>query len=95
MDGCVDDQDYNDGAQNDHPNARYRCLFAKPFRDYPPIFKQRLTKGETRQKVRGEDCMCLSFFTGDGHTRQCVGLTLIHLLVSEAIHPRRQGNATA
>ena len=28
MDGCVDDQDYNDGAQNDHPignlNARYR-----------------------------------------------------------------------
>ena len=34
MDGCVDDQDYNDGAQNDNPigklNARYRCLFAKP-----------------------------------------------------------------
>jgi hypothetical protein len=32
MDGCVDDQDYNDGAQNDNPigklNARYRCLFA-------------------------------------------------------------------
>ena len=41
MDGCVDDQDNNDGAQNDHPigklNARYRCLFAKPFHDYPPI----------------------------------------------------------
>jgi hypothetical protein len=37
MDGCVDDQDYNDGAQNDHPignlNARYRRLLAKPFRD--------------------------------------------------------------
>ena len=41
MDGCVDDQDYNDGAKNDHPigklNARYRCLFAKSFHDYPPI----------------------------------------------------------
>ena len=41
VDGCVDDQDYNDGAQNDHPigklNARYRCLFAKPFHDYPAI----------------------------------------------------------
>jgi hypothetical protein len=49
MDGCVEDQDYNDCAQNDHPirklNARYRCLFAKPFHDYPPILKQRLTKG--------------------------------------------------
>ena len=36
-------------------------------------------------------------FTDDGHTRQCVGFTLIHLLVSAAIHPpttRRQGNAT-
>jgi hypothetical protein len=57
MDGCVDDQDYNDGAQNDHPigklNARYRCPFTKPFHGYPPIFKQRLTKGETRRKVRG------------------------------------------
>jgi hypothetical protein len=32
-----------------------------------------------------------------GHTRQCVGFTLIHLLVLAAIHPpttRRQGNAT-
>ena len=31
------------------------------------------------------------------HTRQCVGFTLIHLLVSAAIHPpttRRQGKAT-
>ena len=50
VDGCVDDQDYNDGAQNDHPigklNAGYRCLFAKPFHDYPAIFKQRLAKGE-------------------------------------------------
>ena len=40
MDGCVDDQDYNDGAQNDHPignlNARYRRLLAKPFRDFLP-----------------------------------------------------------
>jgi hypothetical protein len=56
MDGRVDDQDYNDGAHNDHPigklNARYRCPFAKPFHDYPPIFKQRLTKGETRRQVR-------------------------------------------
>jgi hypothetical protein len=57
MDGCVDDQDYNDGAQNDNPigklNARYRCLFAKPFHDYPPIFKQRLTKGEAPTEGRG------------------------------------------
>lgn len=32
-----------------------------------------------------------------GHARQCVGLTLIHLLFSAAIHPpttRRQGKAT-
>ena len=40
MDGCVDDQDYNDGAQNDHPignlNARYRRLLAKPFHDFLP-----------------------------------------------------------
>ena len=88
----VDEQDYNDSAQNDHPigklNASYRCLFAKPVHDYPPILKQRLTKGETRRKVRGRGLyMCLSFFTGDGHTRQCVGLILIHLLVSAAIHP--------
>jgi hypothetical protein len=47
-------------------NARYRCPSAKPFHDYPPIFKQRLTKGETRRKVRGRGCICLSFFTGDG-----------------------------
>jgi hypothetical protein len=57
MDGCVDDQDYNDGAQNDHPigklSARYRCLFAKPFHDYPPIFKQRLTKGEAPTEGSG------------------------------------------
>ena len=36
-------------------------------------------------------------FLRDGHTRQCVGFTLIHLLVLAAIHPpttRRQGNAT-
>jgi len=42
MDGCVDDQDHNNGTQNDHPignlNARYRCLFGKPFYDFPPIF---------------------------------------------------------
>ena len=42
MDGRVDDQDYYDGAQNDHPigklNARCRCLFAKPFHDYPPMW---------------------------------------------------------
>jgi hypothetical protein len=59
MDGCVDDQDYNDGAQNDNPfgklNARYRCLFAKPFHDHLPIVKQRLTKGEARRRmVRAE-----------------------------------------
>ena len=85
MDGCVDNQDYNDGAQDDHPigqfNACYRCPFAKPFHDYPlPIFKQRLTKAKSR-RVQG--LFCLSFFTGDGQTRQCVGLTLIHLLVSD------------
>jgi hypothetical protein len=38
---CVDDQHYDDSAQNDHPigkfNARYRCLFAKPFHDRPPV----------------------------------------------------------
>ena len=57
MDGCVDDQDYNDGAQNDNPigklNARYRCLFAKPFHDHPPIVKQRLTKGEAPTQGSG------------------------------------------
>jgi len=41
MDECVDDQHYNDSVQNDHPigkfNARYRCLFAKPFHDRPPV----------------------------------------------------------
>jgi hypothetical protein len=41
MGECVDDQHYNDSAQNDHPigklNARYRCLFAKPFHDRPPM----------------------------------------------------------
>jgi len=59
MDGCVDDQDYNDGAQNDNPigklNARYRCLFAKPFHDYPPIFKQRLRKGEAPTEGSGAE----------------------------------------
>ncbi len=87
-DGCVDDQDYNDGAQNDHPigklNARYRCLFAKPFHDYPPIFKQRLTKGEAPTEGSGPSIVALKvLLTGDGHTRQCVGLTLTHLLVSD------------
>jgi hypothetical protein len=57
MDGVVNNQDYNDGTQNHRPigklNARYRCLFAKPFHDYPPMFEQRLTEGETRRKVRG------------------------------------------
>jgi hypothetical protein len=37
---CVDDQDYNDGAKNEHPignlNARYSCFPAKPFHDFPP-----------------------------------------------------------
>jgi hypothetical protein len=37
MDGCVDDQDYDDGTENHHPigklNARYLYLFAKPFHD--------------------------------------------------------------
>jgi hypothetical protein len=65
----------------------------------PPILKHRLTKGAKRDgKFEAEDCIFLSFFTGDGHTRQCVGLTFIHLFVSAAIHPptiRRQGNATA
>jgi hypothetical protein len=62
----VDEQDYNDSAQNDHPigklNASYRCLFAKPVHDYPPILKQRLTKGETRRKVRGRGLYMSKFF---------------------------------
>jgi hypothetical protein len=37
---CVDEQDYNDGTQNDHPignlNARYRRFLAKPFHGFPP-----------------------------------------------------------
>jgi hypothetical protein len=52
MNERVDDQDYNNGAQNDHPignlNARYRCLPAKPFHDFPPRFQRRLTKDEAR-----------------------------------------------
>ena len=59
MDGCVDDQDYNDGAQNDHPigklDARYRCLFAKPFHDYPS------PRAKRDGKFEAEDCTCLSF----------------------------------
>ena len=62
----VHEQDYNDSAQNDHPigklNASYRCLFAKPVHDYPPILKQRLTKGETRRKVRGRGLYMSKFF---------------------------------
>jgi len=62
----VDEQHYNDSAQNDHPigklNASYRCLFAKPVHDYPPILKQRLTKGETRRKVRGRGLYMSKFF---------------------------------
>jgi hypothetical protein len=62
----VDEQDYNDSAQNDHPigklNASYRCLFAKPVHNYPPILKQRLTKGETRRKVRGRGLYMSKFF---------------------------------
>jgi hypothetical protein len=68
MDGRVDDQDYNDGAQNDHPigklNARYRCPFAKPFHDVPPILKQRITKG--RRKVRCRGPAALSKPSGKG-----------------------------
>jgi hypothetical protein len=67
MDGCVDDQDYNDGAQNDNPigklNARYRCLFAKPFHDYPPIFNS----GSPRAKRDERGLYVLSIFTGDRH----------------------------
>src|SRR5215475_6923059 len=64
VDGCVDDQDYNDGAQNDHPigklNAGYRCLFAKPFHDYPAIFKQRLAKGEAPTEGSGPSIVALN-----------------------------------
>jgi len=64
MDGCVDDQDYNDGAQNDHPignlNARYRRLLAKPFHDHPPIVKQRLTKGRSADARFGPSIVALS-----------------------------------
>ena len=53
MDRCVDNQDHNNAAQNDHPignlNARYRCLLGKPFHDFPPMFKPRLTKDEARR----------------------------------------------
>jgi hypothetical protein len=66
MDGCVDDQDYNDGAQNDHPieklNARYRCLFAKPFHHYPPIFEQQLTKDEASTEGSGAQCCSSKVF---------------------------------
>ena len=35
-----DEEDYNDGAQNEHPignlSARYRRFPAKPFHDFPP-----------------------------------------------------------
>ena len=67
MDRRVDDQDYDDSAQNNHPigkfSARYRCLFAKPFHDRPPILKHRLTKGAKRDgKFEAEDCLCLSSF---------------------------------
>jgi hypothetical protein len=38
--GSIDEPDYNDGDQNEHPvgnlNARYRCCPAKPFHDLPP-----------------------------------------------------------
>ena len=66
MDGCVDDQDYNNGAQYDHPignlNASYRCLLVKPFHDFPPILKQRINKRDARQKVRGPRIICLCSF---------------------------------
>jgi hypothetical protein len=43
--GCVDEQHYDNGAQNDHPilnlNARYRCCPAKPFHNFPPGFTLR------------------------------------------------------
>jgi hypothetical protein len=43
--GSVDEQHYDNGAQNDHPirdlNARYRCCPAKPFHDFPPGFRLR------------------------------------------------------
>jgi len=39
----VDDQDYDDSAQNERPignwNARYRCLLAEPFHDFPPVLQ--------------------------------------------------------
>jgi hypothetical protein len=92
MDGCVDDQDYNDGAQNDHPignlNARYRRLLAKPFHDFLPYSNS--SSPRTRR-----DGMSKFVLTGEDHT---VRLTSVHLLFSAAIHApttRRQGNATA
>ena len=77
MGQCVDDQDYDDSAQNDHPigkfSARYRCLFAKPFHDRPPILKHRLTKGAKRDgKFEAEDCLCLtSFYRRRPHPPVC------------------------
>jgi hypothetical protein len=66
LDGCVDDQDYNDGAQNDHPignlNARYRRLLAKPFHDFLPYSNS--SSPRTRR-----DGMSKFVFTGEDHTR--------------------------
>jgi len=55
----------------------------------PPILKHRLTKGAKRDgKFDAEDCLCLKFCSPAMAPRQCVGFTLIHLLVSAAIHSR-------
>ena len=64
MDGRVDDQDHDDGAEDNHPvgnlDARYRRLLARttPFR--PPIFKS--DRAKHRRKVRGPSSVSLSFF---------------------------------
>jgi hypothetical protein len=61
---CVDKQDYNDGAQNDHPignlNARYRCFPAKPFHNFPPIAAPRNTPSEIIDKLHREINLALS-----------------------------------
>ena len=48
VNGCVNDQDHNNGTQNDHPignfNARYRCLSGKPFHNFPPDQIDRLSQ---------------------------------------------------
>jgi hypothetical protein len=72
MDGVVNDQDYNDGTQNHHPigklNARYRCLFAKPFHDCSSHTRTAAHQGRNATEVRGRVLYMSNFFTDDNAT---------------------------